>query len=92
MIDLEALVPLPEPAKRRVYANASNSPSVRAGYEMGGYEKEPDYYTDDQMAAFRLKVAQEVAKRCAEIAEELSDNQLVESAIAAEFGLGGSNE
>lgn len=86
MIDLDALVPLPEPG-----IDTANHAHVRV---VG--------YTAAQMTAFRLKVAQEVAKRCFAIAEGTMDcgpdngccptfwNESLErcaSAIAAEFGL-----
>lgn len=44
--------PLPEPARTEVYATARNSSSVRKGFEMGGYIKEPAYYTAEQMHAY----------------------------------------
>ena len=62
----DTLPPLPEPAVRETYATASNTTSVRKGYEMGGYVKSPDLYTADQMrsyaaAALAAAVAEPVA-------------------------------
>lgn len=45
-------VPMPEPAVREVYATSQNTPSVKAGFEMGGYVKSPDYYTADQLRTY----------------------------------------
>jgi hypothetical protein len=40
------------PAKPPVYATARNTEAVRRGYEMGGYEKEPGYYSEEQLDEF----------------------------------------
>lgn len=70
---MNTLPTLPEPAARETYATASNTDSVRQGYEMGGYVKSPDLYTAAQMreyaaAALAAAVAAE-RERCAELME-----------------------
>lgn len=47
-----AYPPLPPSAKAATYANAHNTPAVAKGYEQGGYELTPSYYTSDQMRAY----------------------------------------
>ena len=49
--DEEVEYPHP-PAKPPVYATAANTKSVRDGFEMGGYEKEPGYYSEAQLDEF----------------------------------------
>ncbi|GAA0696100.1 hypothetical protein ISN75_06630 [Dyella marensis] len=48
------LPPLPKPHLPAVYATDRNTVSVRKGFEMGGYEKEPAYFTESQMRAYAL--------------------------------------
>jgi hypothetical protein len=40
------------PAKPPVYATSQNTKAVRDGFEMGGYEKEPGYYSEEQLDEF----------------------------------------
>lgn len=61
MIDLEKLAPMPEPKGTTRFTMSDGSP------ELSGQ------YTAAQMAALREQVAWEVAKRCAEICERISD-------------------
>jgi hypothetical protein len=51
LTDEEVEYPYP-PAKPPVYATAENTKSVRDGYEMGGYEIEPGYYSEQQLDEF----------------------------------------
>lgn len=51
LTDDEVEYPYP-PAKPPVYATAKNTKSVRNGYEMSGYEKEPGYYSEEQLDEF----------------------------------------
>jgi len=51
LTDEEVEYPHP-PAKPPVYATAKNTKSVRDGYEMGGYEIEPGYYSEEQLDEF----------------------------------------
>lgn len=78
--------PLPEPAKKAVYANASNTSAVRKGYEMGGYLISPDYYTDDQvrqlLAAELAKLEGEITKQAGTILQLADDLQYI-AGIAA---------
>lgn len=46
--DIE-LPSLPQPFKKAVYATSANTKSVRDGFEMGGYRKEPPLFNDAQM-------------------------------------------
>lgn len=46
--------PLPTPRKKPVYATSKNTASVRSGYEMGGYEKEPPLWDENQMHDYAL--------------------------------------
>lgn len=40
------------PAKPPVYATSQNTKAVRDGFVMGGYEKEPGYYSEEQLDEF----------------------------------------
>lgn len=44
------------PAKPPVYATSQNTKAVRDGFEMGGYEKEPGYYSEEQLDDFARAV------------------------------------
>lgn len=48
----DKLPELPKPSRAAVYATSANTDSVRKGFEMGGYEKEPALFTEDQLLAF----------------------------------------
>lgn len=50
----EWMPPLPTPRKKPVYATSKNTASVRSGYEMGGYEKEPPLWDENQMHDYAL--------------------------------------
>jgi hypothetical protein len=45
-------VEMPEPHKPPVYATSENTPAVRDGYAVGGYEIEEGLYSYDQMVAY----------------------------------------
>ena len=66
-------VPMPKPAVREVYATAQNTPSVKAGFEMGGYVKSPDLYTAEQLRAYGDQCAnaalEQAAKACSGVEE-----------------------
>lgn len=49
---LEAFPPLPEPYQKEILATSKNTVAVREGYEMGGYVKHPDLYTEEQMEEY----------------------------------------
>lgn len=55
LTDEEVEYPYP-PAKQPLYATAENTKSVRDGYEMGGYEIEPGYYSEEQLDEFALAI------------------------------------
>lgn len=44
--------PLPKPAIEAIYATSENTESVRKGFEMGGYIKQPEGYTEEQMRSY----------------------------------------
>jgi len=44
------------PAKPPVYATSQNTKAVRDGFVMGGYEKEPGYYSEKQLDEFARAV------------------------------------
>ncbi len=44
------------PAKPPVYATSQNTKAVRDGFVMGGYEKEPGYYSEEQLDEFARAV------------------------------------
>lgn len=43
---------MPEPYQREIYATSANTEAVRKGFEMGGYVKKPNLYTEDQMRQY----------------------------------------
>jgi hypothetical protein len=45
-------VEMPEPHKPPMYATSENTPAVRDGYAVGGYEIEEGLYSYDQMVAY----------------------------------------
>lgn len=56
------LPPMPKPHTPPVFATAANTQSVKAGYELGGYEKTPPLFDEHQLEAYareavRLNVA-----------------------------------
>lgn len=55
LVTVDILCELPAPHKPAVYATSKNTASVRTGYEMGGYEKEPPLFTEEQMTEYALK-------------------------------------
>ena len=55
LVTEDILCELPTPHKKAVYATIHNTESVRKGFEMGGYEKEPSLYTEEQMTEYALK-------------------------------------
>lgn len=46
------LPPIPKPHTPPVFATAANTPSVKAGYELGGYEKTPPLFDEHQLEAY----------------------------------------
>ena len=52
MTDNIKLPPMPKPHTPPVFATAANTPSVKAGYELGGYEKTPPLFDEHQLEAF----------------------------------------
>lgn len=79
-------LPLPEPYRKAVYATSANSSSVRNGYEMGGYEKEPPLFDKNQMISYAAAVreaALEEAASAAEQAERFLTHYEVAAAIRA---------
>lgn len=54
--------PLPEPARRATYATSRNTESVRKGFEVGGYEKTPPLFDDEQMHDYGRAVLEAVAE------------------------------
>lgn len=50
MTDIK-LPPIPKPHTPPVFATAANTPSVKAGYELGGYEKTPPLFDEHQLEA-----------------------------------------
>jgi len=51
MTDIK-LPPIPKPHTPPVFATAANTPSVKAGYELGGYEKTPPLFDEHQLEAY----------------------------------------
>jgi hypothetical protein len=51
------------PAKPPVYATAANTKAVRDGFEMGGYEKEPGYYSEAQLDEFARAIETAVRRQ-----------------------------
>lgn len=52
MTDNIKLPPMPKPHTPPVFATAANTQSVKAGYELGGYEKTPPLFDEHQLEAF----------------------------------------
>ncbi len=67
-------VPMPEPAVREVYATSQNTPSVKAGFEMGGYVKSPDYYTADQLRTYGDQRANAALEEAAKLRKLIADH------------------
>lgn len=57
------LPPLPEPYRRAVFATSKNTDSVRKGFEMGGYEKEPPLFDELQMEDYAKLAVREALER-----------------------------
>ena len=55
LVTEDILCELPIPHKKAVYATIHNTESVRKGFELGGYEKEPPLFTEEQMTEYALK-------------------------------------
>lgn len=52
MNDNIKLPSIPKPHTPPVFATAANTPSVKAGYELGGYEKTPPLFDEHQLEAY----------------------------------------
>lgn len=52
MTDNIKLPPMPKPHTPPVFATAANTQSVKAGYELGGYEKTPPLFDEHQLEAY----------------------------------------
>lgn len=70
---------LPAPAVAAVYADGSNTPAVKHGFEMGGYMKSPNYFTAAQMLAY----GELVREACIAACVKTEDRMKYEQAAAA---------
>lgn len=75
MTDNIKLPPMPKPHTPPVFATAANTPSVKAGYELGGYEKTPPLFDEHQLEAY----AREAVRLNAQAVPDALEKELLQA-------------